>query len=224
MSKVGKATSLEIPGPTEVAGKIPKWEARFNVASLASPTGTFPVRIAWAGSGIWEWPEEGVSTGTVVPMVAAAPSTCLLGCCACSRASRRCSILSFHLNSNRQIGHTVSQDKAYEASSSSNICKLLLTVHDSPRVLQRAHGEPLVATLHLTFKMNQRVEPSDHRPHHCTFSFRQDTHAVIFLLMSGGLRSPNDSRSADAADGRDILNQATQLASSSLRTTKRYAV
>ena len=46
---------------------------------------------------------------------------------------------------------------AYEASSSNSICKLLLTVQDSPRVLQRAHGEPLVATLHLTLQKKELV-------------------------------------------------------------------
>jgi hypothetical protein len=57
------------------------------------------------------------------------------------------------------MGRVVNQGDltAYEASSSSNICKLLFTVQDSPRFLQRAHGEPLIATLHLTF-----VEQSAH--------------------------------------------------------------
>lgn len=100
----------------------------------------------------------------------------------------------------------------------------MLTVQDSPRVLQRAQGAPLVATLHLTLDIDQRIEPPKHRSHHRTFSFRQDTHAVIFLLISGGLRSPKDSRSAAAAEGRDIMGQTARCASSSLKTTKQYAV
>jgi hypothetical protein len=38
----------------------------------------------------------------------------------------------------------------YEASSSSSICKLLFTVHESPRVLHRVHGAPVVLVSHLT--------------------------------------------------------------------------
>jgi hypothetical protein len=39
---------------------------------------------------------------------------------------------------------------AYEASSSSNICRLLFTVHESPRVLHRVHGASVVLMSHLT--------------------------------------------------------------------------
>ena len=146
MSEVGKAMSLGVPAPTDAAGNIPKLEARFSVASLGSPSGTVPARIVRVRSGTFECATEEAPPDIVVPLVA-----CLPGCCACSRASRRCSILSFHLHSRGQSKNgNFGSRKAYEASSSSSICKLLLTVQDSPRVLQRAHGEPLVATLHLT--------------------------------------------------------------------------
>lgn len=48
-------------------------------------------------------------------------------------------------------------------------------------------------------------------PFDCTFSLRQETQAVIFRLMSGGLRSPKDSRRAAAADSRDIMRSCEMV-------------
>jgi hypothetical protein len=65
------------------------------------------------------------------------------------------------------------------ASLSSIICRLLSTMHASPRILQRVHG-------------GQRSG----RSWHLIFCLRQATQAVILRLMSGSFRSPKCSRSA----------------------------
>lgn len=61
------------------------------------------------------------------------------------------------------------------ASLSRIICRLRLTVHDSPRFLHRTQGGCPSRMLHFIF------------------CFRQATHAVIFLVISGGFLSPNCS-------------------------------
>ena len=76
-----------------------------------------------------------------------------------------------------------SNKETYATSLSRSICRLRFTTHGSPRFLHLVHGG--VPSLGMA---------------HRIFCLRQATHAVIFLLMSIGLRSPKDSRRACTAD------------------------
>jgi hypothetical protein len=142
-----EATILSFPFSvrTEDAGNAPKLEVRFRVLPVSKSwvdgRGPSPI-VASCAAPV----RSSTSSAADVPEL----TSRLFPCWILSRTSRRFSILSFHLNSSHQKGLSTVERMAYEASSSSSICKLLFTVHESPRVLHRVHGAPVVLMSHLT--------------------------------------------------------------------------
>jgi hypothetical protein len=102
ISRCEEVVSLGVWAPTEAAGNIPKFEARFSVAM--SPVSADVLVIddcgpMWATSGSAEDVEA--SPGTAVATASAETYASPPSRCALSKAPNRCSILSFHLKTTR---------------------------------------------------------------------------------------------------------------------------
>jgi hypothetical protein len=129
--------------------------------------------------------------------------------CALSKAPNRCSILSFHLETTRQSQQShLNQDDSIRSIIFQQHLQTL--VHSARQASSPAASAWSATTCDITLDLadeSARLAHWDALEYgvFCTFSLRHETHAVIFRLMSGGLRSPKDSRRAAAAEGRDIV-------------------
>lgn len=121
------------------AGNAPRLQDRFNVIVFGGPAdarfaGVFldlplPSGVTVTGEGV------GLFVETMLD----------------SKFSSRRSMFSFHLSFVRMTTVVLIQ-RSYDASLSSSICRLLFTVHDSPRDSHRVHGGFLPFKLHFIYR------------------------------------------------------------------------
>lgn len=103
MSKGVKRVSLGVLLPIEAAGNIPKFEARFSVVPSALPEDVSAMDGWSFGTITFEWNGGTAAfSEAAVATVAAEPEVCPSWRCAVSRASKRRSTLSFHLETASQ--------------------------------------------------------------------------------------------------------------------------